>query len=74
MVTTGTVKRGRRKKKGRKVEGSVKSSGREKTVDGTARGGSEIPEDDEDDDEGMDGMEGMVENGDDTQAEKKKLE
>ncbi len=55
VVTTGTTKRGRGKGKGKgkgkkKVEGSVKSGGRAKTVDG-ARAESELPEDDDDDDQ-----------------------
>ena len=71
-MTAGTAKRGRRKGRAKHVEGSVKSGGREKTIDGATRGGSEAPEDDEEDDEGG---EGMVENGDigDKAAEKKKL-
>ncbi len=72
MVTAGTTKRGRRKGKAKQVEGSVKSGGREKTIDGATRGASEAAEDDEEDDEGG---EGMVENGEvgDKAAEKKKL-
>lgn len=72
VVTAGTAKRGRRKGRAKQVEGSVKSGGREKTIDGATRGGSEVPEEDEEDDEGG---EGMVENGEvgDKAAEKKKL-
>lgn len=69
VVTAGTAKRGRGKGKKNKITGSVKSAGREKTVDG-ARGESEIPEDDDDDDEV-----GMVDDGKviDAAAEKENI-
>ena len=71
-ITTGTTKRGRGKGKKKKAEGSVKSLGREKPVDGAARGGSEVPDDEDDEDEGA---EGMVDDGEvvDEAAEREKL-
>ena len=70
MVTTGTTKRVRGKGKAKKVEGSLKSVGKEKTAGGAARGGSEVPDDEDDEDEGA-----VVDDGGvvDEEAEREKL-
>lgn len=70
MATAG----GRKRKsigKGKQVAGSVRSVGKEKTVDGR-EGTGEAPDDDDDDDHGG---EAMVDDGDveDKEAERKKL-
>ena len=56
MVTTGTGVKKRGKGKGKKVEGSVKSGGKEKAGDAARRGTSEVPDDEDEDEEGGDGM------------------
>lgn len=70
VVTTGTTKRVRGKGKAKKVEGSLKSVGKEKTAGGAARGGSEVPDDEDDEDEGA-----VVDDGGvvDEEAEREKL-
>ena len=70
MVTAGTSKRVRGKGKAKKVEGSVKSLGREKTADGAVGGGSEVPDDEDDEDEGVVVDDGKVV---DEAAEREKL-
>lgn len=50
--TTGKKVRGKGKKK--QLEGSVKSAGREKTVDGARDGTAEAPDEEDDDDDGGD--------------------
>ena len=69
--TNATGKRGRGKGK-RKVEGSVKSAGREKTAEAAREGTGEAPDEDEEDD---DGGEEMVDDGEvvDAEAEVKKM-
>lgn len=52
--TTGKKVRGRGKKK--KVEGSLKSTGREKTAETAREGTGEAPDEDDEDDEGGEGM------------------
>lgn len=73
VTATGKAKRGRGKGKKKLAEGSVKSAGREKTVDG-GRGATAEAADEEDDDD--DGADGMIDDGEavDKLAEKKKLE
>ncbi|KAK3171500.1 hypothetical protein OEA41_003584 [Lepraria neglecta] len=70
VVTAGNSKRVRGKGKAKKVEGSVKSLGREKTADGAMRGGSEVPDDEDDEDEGAVVDDGKVV---DEAAEREKL-
>lgn len=62
----------RGKGKKRQLEGSVKSTGREKTLDGARDGTAEAPDDEDEDD---DGGEEMVDAGDaaEAEAEVKKL-
>ena len=73
MVTaSGKTKRSRGKGKAT-AEGSVKSAGREKTVDRERQATAYVPDDEDEEDEGG---EDMVEDGEavDKIAEKKKLE
>ena len=71
MTTNMTGKRVRGKGK-KKVEGSIKSAGREKTADAAQEGTGEAPEEEDEDD---DGGEGMVDDGEviDAEAEVKRM-
>ena len=71
MTTTATGRKHRGKGK-RKANGSVKSAGREKTVEIVREGTGEAPDDEDEDDEVG---EGMVDDGDveDAEAEVKKM-
>lgn len=72
MTTNATGKKVRGKGKKRQREGTVRSTTREKTVDGVRDGTAEAPDDDEEDDEGA---EEMVDDGDaaEVEAERKKM-
>jgi len=72
VVTNATGKKVRGKGRKKQLEGSVKSAGREKTVDGARDGTAEAPDDEDEDD---DGGEEMVDDGDaaEAEAEVKKL-
>ena len=71
VIAGGTGKRGRGRGK-KKMEGSVKSAGREKTAEAAREGTGEAPDDEDEDDEGGDGM---VDDGEvvDAEAEVKKM-
>jgi len=62
----------RGKGKKRQLEGSVKSTGREKTLDGARDGTAEAPDDEDEEDDGGDEM---IDDGDaaEAEAEVKKL-
>ena len=57
VITNTKVKRVRGKGKRKKAEGSVKSTGREKTVEEAREGTGEAPDEDYEDDAGAEGME-----------------
>lgn len=72
IVANATGKKVRGKGKKRQLEGSVKSTGREKTLDGARDGTAEAPDDEDEEDDGGDEM---IDDGDaaEAEAEVKKL-